>query len=1185
MEEKENNHKSSEVQSLFIEYAEEKKEEETFESKMDSLFNQLDEQFEKVKKYANFDIPLDQIELNQYKFKYNFENDKGNNIYNNKENLIEININNENKDNKDNNDNQDEIILKNKKVEIKEIKDDEEIKKKMYDEMAYQRMEEERKIKEMELEKKREKNLEEEKRIKEQQQKREEELIQREKEILKREEDLKKKEKDLERKREEEEKRILEEKRRREEEEEALERSRMLKEEEEKLKKIEEEKEKEEQRESDRIKKLRIEKEKEEEKKKKMKQLEDEKKKEMEKKEKEKQIIEQKKLIDQINSNKINNNKAKKSVEETNNEINEIDIEEINSDEDIEELEVNDNNNKQSNNKNTIKSNIKSINSELTNNTKLKSINKGNISNSRFNNKSINNLNNKSRNKNISPTKKSQIKESSNKSMKKPKEEKKPEDSLFKDKKPEKERNKEDGEFYQKFKKSKVYSQISQEIIDKLLEHIYAIDDFDEQNSEIEDINIYPSITEFNKEDKNLKEMIPDFEEKILKNEKLNVDDRYRKYYSKEEAFDKNQENDKVNELLFEIMNISNESHTDILQKKFEKEKLKNLPTTEFEELNDIEELENKLFGKEDIYPESYPIISNLENLRTFIYKFKPTAKENPNIMVNAIQSFNYWRSSLNDGNSFYRVIMYSLLEHCILNKDCQFLMLLINEISSDDFIEYYKKRNIEYNKPFMILSAISIMLENKLEIKALEYLLKAYNLKNGYFDMLLIIYLKKVLCDFGKEINKLLDEKKKSEENLDLIEETKINIEQIEALYLDPPKINIFNLISELFNINIQLFLLGGKYMEPINSLTNIEKDDSSRTFIFGYFFSGYHILYSPDFDENNDIFKNVAENYNPELCKLTTELKEQKKCDICFKETDHIAFLQKKYIVCFSCLTNYLKESIKKRTEYFFDDKCLGQEYYSRPFNLQDQFYLDDFDLGELSDEGNIINNLYLSKKENKCILCDKLKEDDVKLLILPCKCSICDECFNKLFMKITNNHGYLLPCEVGMLNNKFQCNCGKLFDYNDISYLYKPTQEQKDKAKDRLSFYKDNYCLICLTNLLNEEDVKKVKIKKEKEDDVEHFICLKCYCKYFKNLYFDSDDDDDNTKEENEEVETKSGKDTRGDKDTKNTKNTKGTKGTKTDKEVKVIKDEHKIKCSICQRWHHYIGSVDGCGCVTF
>ena len=113
----------SEVQSLYINYAPEKKEEETFESKMDFLFNQLDEQFKKVKQYANFDIPLDQVELNQYKFKYDFQNN--NEINMDKENLIEFN-----NENKDNNDNTDEIVLKNKKVEINEIKEDEEIKKK-----------------------------------------------------------------------------------------------------------------------------------------------------------------------------------------------------------------------------------------------------------------------------------------------------------------------------------------------------------------------------------------------------------------------------------------------------------------------------------------------------------------------------------------------------------------------------------------------------------------------------------------------------------------------------------------------------------------------------------------------------------------------------------------------------------------------------------------------------------------------------------------------------------------------------------------------------------------------------------------------------------------------------------------------------------------------------------------------
>ena len=52
---------------------------------MDSLFNQLDEQFEKIKIYSNIDAHLDHIELNKYKFKYIFQNYNNYNtdIYNN----------------------------------------------------------------------------------------------------------------------------------------------------------------------------------------------------------------------------------------------------------------------------------------------------------------------------------------------------------------------------------------------------------------------------------------------------------------------------------------------------------------------------------------------------------------------------------------------------------------------------------------------------------------------------------------------------------------------------------------------------------------------------------------------------------------------------------------------------------------------------------------------------------------------------------------------------------------------------------------------------------------------------------------------------------------------------------------------------------------------------------------------
>ena len=1151
------------VQSLLMDYAEEKVEEETFESKMDSLFNQLDAQFEKVKRYANIDIPLDQVEIDQYKFKYNYKlPDFNNNILNNNnkdENLIELNNNinnNENKENKDNNDNVSEenieIKSENKRVQINEIKEDEEMKKKMYDEMAYQRMEEERKIKEMELEKKREKNIEEEKRIKEEAKRIKEEQRKKEEELIKKEKDLLKKEKELERKRKEEEKKIKEEQRKREEDEELNEKLRLLKEEEDKLRKEEEEKEKEEKRESDRIKELRILREKKEKEEKEKKLLEDQKKKQLEQLKKEKEIEEQEKLKEQIKQ-KMNNNSSN-NLEESNNENNEIKIAEIDSDDgSIQELEefqssITKTQIKESNNKTLLKSNIKSINAEA-NNSKFRSANK-------TNNKSLNKFNNFSRNKKSSPTKKSQVKDISiDKNIKKPKEEKKPENDLYQEKK---EKDREESEFAKNFKNSKIYSKISQEIIDKILEYIYAIDDFEEKKSEEEEINIYPSINEFAPEEKNLKELIPDFEKKILENDKLSGDDRMRKYYNEEEAFEENQENLKINELLIEIMSISNETHMDLLQKKFEKENLKNLSTKEFEDFDSLEEIEIKLFEKEDFYPEYNPIISNLENLQTFIYKFRDSAEEKPEIMVNAYKYFNYWRLCLNDGNSFYRVNMFALIEHCILQKDSNFLFYILSEICSDDFIEYYKEKKIEYEKPFKILSVIRLFIEKNLEEDAHKLLLKAYNLKSGCFDILLITYLKKVLINYGEEINKLLEEKKKSEEKADFIEEAKIDIAQIESMYLDPPKINLFYLISGLFNINIKLFLLGGKYLEPINSLKEINSVETSPTFVFGYFFSGYNVLYSPDYDSNSETFKNIVENDNPQLCRLTYELKEEKKCDICFKETKHMVFLKKKFIVCIPCLLDNFKEKIKKRSEYFFEDECLGQEYYSRPIHLQGEFYIDDYEYSELIDDDNIINNLYANNKGAKCISCGTMKNDDIKMITLDCKCCYCSECLKKVILNLTKNNGYLLPCEVEMFGRQFKCDCGRLYNYKDLEKLYYVTDEQKEAAKERLSYYKDNHCLICLKSLIKEENIKKIKIRKEKEDDKDHFICNKCFVKHFKNVTNDSDDDDEeNTKDGINE-------------------------DNKDDNEIKVIKDEHKIKCAICRRWHHYAGSSESCGC---
>ena len=141
--------------------------------------------------------------------------------------------------------------------------------------------------------------------------------------------------------------------------------------------------------------------------------------------------------------------------------------------------------------------------------------------------------------------------------------------------------------------------------------------------------------------------------------------------------------------------------------------------------------------------------------------------------------------------------------------------------------------------------------------------------------------------------------------------------------------------------------------------------------------------------------------------------------------------------------------------------------------------------------------------------------------------------------------------------LYDTKFKCDCGKMYSYKDLEKLINITEEQKEAAKERLEKYLNNFCLLCMKNLIHDDDMKKIKIRKEDPDDKDHFICNKCYCKHFKKL--DDSDDEDNTKEDNNDDDKED------------------------DNEVKVSKDEHKIKCKICQKWHRYSGNVESCGCI--
>ena len=1022
---------------------------------------------------------------------------------------------------------------------------------------------------------------------------REEELIRKEKENEERErrikeEEIKRREEEIKRK-EEEMKRKEEEKRRKEEDEEA-EKDRYLLEEYDRLEKEEKEKKEEEERENERIKKERLMKEKKEREENERKRKEEEKKKELERIKKEEELRQEKELKEQIKKQKIE--------EEEDDEVKVMEVD----DDEIEELEeevsfhesqnaktkikqnitkanipnsnnnnININNSKEIKNgilKNKADNNNKNNNNNNNNNkinltnNKKETNNNTNLKNKSINNKFNNNKTSQNNNLKDSKLKQSQMKKStiSNNSSRKPKQKKEPEKDL--------QDFKELNASVQTFTKSEIYKKLNEEDRNKIIDYINGVETFDTNNPDLEGINSFPYINKLGQEEEALSKIIPNFEEKIIgKYSEEDLDEKINNTLSgKSVVF--NMEEIK---LISEILEIPNESHMDIIKLNYEKEKLKNMPKIDKAESFDVEKMEEKLFAKEEFLPECNCPFSKLENLQTFIYKY--SVHENPNLMAKALKQFNNWRITLGDGNSFYRVIMFAIIENCIFESNVELLGMILNEMSCGKFLKIYKLKKIEYEKPLEILGCILLMIGNNMEEKAYEFFLKAYNLKNNNFDLLLIIYLKRVIYNFGEEYNKLLDQKKKSDDD-ELIENIRINLDEIDSLYIEP-KVNLFYMISCLFDININLFMMSGDFVKQridIKKIVNESEERELPTFIFGYFFSNYHILYPPNIE--NDIFKNTLENDNPKITQLLFRLKDNKKCDICFKDTKHIVFLRRKFIVCQPCLFNYITYNIlKERKINFIQDKCFGLEYYCRPIHLQDEFYIDDYEYIELIEQKNFLVEICSILR---CGNCEKFKGDknldlNITFIKLKCGCIFCSECIENTIKELTGGLGYLLECEIPKHKSEFECACKKRYSYKDIQEFVENDEDLIEEAKKRMNDYIKRDCMICMKDLIHEEKIKKIKMRKDTFIP-DHFMCKACYNKCFKQAKI-TDTTEEDGEEENED-------------ETKDMPKDNGSEDSKPKNNKKLVKvDEQKVYCTICSAWHNYKDEGEGCGCLVY
>ena len=632
-----------------------------------------------------------------------------------------------------------------------------------------------------------------------------------------------------------------------------------------------------------------------------------------------------------------------------------------------------------------------------------------------------------------------------------------------------------------------------------------------ESSPDISNIDEYPTLKILDIEEKALDEIVPEFEELILNKENKDVLEMKKNILIKKKHIQLNiQEGQEYSQHLGNI----EISHPDLIKNNYNEEKLK---STLIRKPN-FEEQFDKL-----IFDEINSPIGPVENIESFVQKYNLQKED---IEQNFNSSFSKWRKILGDGNSFYRIIMFSLLEAYIFNKSIEDLKFLLYDIILEEYIQIYKEKKIDVEVCLNIFAEILFLIENENSIKAYEILVKAYSLKDNSFDKLLVTYLRHILAIYTEKAKELLTDEEKN-----LIVNTNIfNSYFIESSNIEPTFLNIC-CFPYLFDVKINLIYLQGEIDNPEQRSINLVGEEGNYPYInIGFFYSSYHKLYPTNFELNYNCSLPMPKTIRTQL---TLILKEARPCEECKSEKEHILFLEKKFIICKNCLEFYLSKICNFRADWFEKNGYFGIEYYTRPIKLQDSYYIDDYEIIELLDN-NLLTTLVSKYAGITCENCHKREENIIEL---ECGCEFCKKCITDKFLNITRGKRDLNDFEKKKFKST-KCICGKPFDIENSLKCIDRNEKDRLDALNRLKKYVQTLCLLCEKELRiegkkegefkdadEETTYKKIKMKKMNIEGPEaeifysdHFICDDCYKKYLKRKIEINDDSIDENEEEN-------------------------------------------------------------------
>ena len=549
--------------------------------------------------------------------------------------------------------------------------------------------------------------------------------------------------------------------------------------------------------------------------------------------------------------------------------------------------------------------------------------------------------------------------------------------------------------------------------------------------------------------------------------------------------------------------------------------KIEDFPENPISEIFIYEEAVDKIKSMIDIFEKELKSIKiknlklsnikegkRLEIMIENIYLFDKNLKEQ---MIEELcflkRIINCWRAIAQDGNRFYRSIIFSWLEYLIFNKKTNILKIIISnlyikfDVSNEKIknLPFQLKKQFTSDEKYTAITLLEIIIrfieKDNIE-EAYLTLIKGFNVTRT-FDRVMIFYLRYLLYeyildnqnklfkkDFPFLLGNLLPKEYATSDGKFLYNDYFMNnlliffkYEENLAIYLIPYVLKI--------NLNI-VFYLYGKDCEIETKFFSCElpnKEKKFDTINILYTKAHYDICY---YTEYYNKYKKLLELY----CKINTKYKvddfyildpidEMKK----EKELNKLFPFDENKSVLFNRIL-YNKEQNKKN-----DDNKNKKEN-----NTEDKLDINEAKKYTKYIYEGIINN----KNDNTCFICNKNIAKENNKEILPCNCSILfcsDECKNNYYKYLTQffkTMDFNINIKCGKCNNNI--NRTKFFE----NFCVKD-EKVKKALKNKMIEYFNMYCMNCLNVVGNNNKTIRCKCQQLYKlldtNKFEHKLCEKC------------------------------------------------------------------------------------------